>query len=228
MFPIFKPTALLPVLSAVALLAACGGQPVATAPSPTPSPTLLPTAGPTAEPTATPTSPLPDSLVGDVEIAEPMGETPILGIDDIFAVIGDDVTLTVQQRAPSATEESEIPIPASAIEDWSVIVFKSPGAGPAITLSIMNLATRQDAYAVFAAFADGLSGERVRIYLRPSHVAIEPNESGLGSAITFVLSDRAVTLTASLPPNDEPLTDVMELALLAHTVVERIDAQLAA
>ena len=217
---VLKLTALLLMLSAVALMAACGGQSVGTVPSPTP----LHTAGPTA----TPTSLLSDALVSDVENSDTMDQTPILDVDDIFAVIGDDVTLSVQQLAPSAIEESETLFPAGAIEDWSIIVFKSPGAGPTITLSIMKLATEQDARAVFRASAEGLSGERVRIYLRPGHIAIEPNASGLGSAITFVLSDRAVTLTASLPPDGKPLIDVMELALLANIVARRIDFQLAA
>lgn len=191
------------------------------------------TSSPAADPVApadTPVATPADTPEPVVVKPEPTGDAAelaaLLGLEDVLAVIGDDVALTVKLVDQQAIDDSEAPVPVDAIEKWGVVVFQSPGAGPAIVFSVMALVTEQDAQTVFFNAEREMSQQSVFTDLGGYHVAVEPNESGLGSLIMFVRGDRVITLSATLPSAGEPLTDLAGLTSLAKTVSQRLGREL--
>ena len=200
--------------------AACSSSPAAEpgAADPTAAPTAMET--PTQVTLVATPEPTPDTGT------DPVSETALtLTSQDVLAIVGDSVALTVEQLQPQAIDSSEAPVPVDAIDEWVITLFQAPETGAAIVFSVMDLATVKDAETVFAEVQIGFTGQTVSVGLGDDSVAFEPNASGIGSIITFIQGDLVVSMTATLPPNGEPLTDLAGLTSLGRTASDRLGGE---
>ncbi len=204
-------TLALAALAAALIAAACSSGAVAQ-PDPTPAadPTPVPTRAANPEPSVVVIEPTPVVTLNDS-----------LTREDVLAVIG-DVAITVEQLQPQAIDDSEAPVPVSAIASWVILVFQSPEPGPAIVFSVMTLVSAQDARTIFDEVQKGMGAQSVPVGLGDDSVAIEPNSAGVGSLLTFVSRDRVISLTATLSPNGLTLTDLDGLTSLGRTAADRL------
>ena len=101
-----------------------------------------------AEPTAVPTvAPTPSQAIVETEpVSKAAG---YLTSQDVRAIIGDSIALTVEQLEPQAIDDSEAPVPVDAIDEWVITLFQAAETGAAIVFSVMDLATVKDAETVF-------------------------------------------------------------------------------
>ena len=178
-------------------------------------------AGPTAVPTAVAT-PTPTKVVIEPEPTSAPQAAGHLTSQDVLAVIGDSIALTVEQLQPQAIDSSEAPVPVDAIDEWVITLFQVPETGAAIVFSVMDLATVKDAETVFAEVQRGFTEQTVSVGLGDDSVAFEPNADGIGSLITFIQGNLVVSMTATLPPSSKPLTDLAGLTSLGQTASDRL------
>jgi hypothetical protein len=204
--PAYRRLTLALVTLAALIAAACSSGTVAQ-PDPTPAP--FPTR---------PANPEPSVVIESSPVA---GLTGPLTREDVLAVIG-EIAITVEQLEPQAIDDSEAPVPVSAISSWVILIFQSPGPGPAIVFSVMTLVSAQDARTVFDEVRRGLGAQAVTVGLGDNSVAIEPNSAGVGSLLTFVSGDRVISMTATLSPSGLTLTDLSGLTSLGRTAADRL------
>jgi hypothetical protein len=211
-YAVFAIAALVMALAAGACSSSPAAEPVVTVPA---DPTAVAT--PTQVTLVSTPEPTPDTGT------EPVSEaTSHLTRQDVLAVIGESVALTVEQLQPQAIDSSEAPVPVEAIDEWVITLFQVPETGAAIVFSVMDLATVKDAETVFTEVQQGFTGQTVSVGLGDDSVAFEPNGSGIGSIITFIQGDLVVSMTATLPPGGEPLTGLAGLTSLGRTASDRL------